>query len=122
MGLDKRIDQLATTTPANADQLAIWDASLSSTRKLTIAQIAAFIGSTAGAAQKLYFNNATGFTLNDPILIGVNILLIFRGGIAGDEIITTGIPGPDQILHDTATGDLTFGSELLDERVTVIYA
>ena len=122
MALDKRIDQLATTTPANADQLAVWDASLNSTRKLTIAQIAAFIGSTAGAAQKIYFNNASGFTLNNAALIGVNILLIFRGGIAGDEVITTGTPSADQILHDASTGDLTFGTELVGERVTVIYA
>lgn len=122
MALNKRIDQLPTTSPANADEFAVWDASLSSTRKLTLSQIAAFIGSSgSGTPQKVYINNATGATVNEATLIGKNVLVVLRGGIGGDEIITTGSPAFDQILFNTITGDLTAGTPFAGERLTVLY-
>lgn len=122
MALNKRIDQLPTTSPANNDEFAVWDNSLSSTRKLTLSQIASFIASTpVGATQKLYIDNATGATVNDSTLIGKNVLVVLRGGIGGDKIITVGVPAFDEILFDTSTGDLTGGTPFAGERLTILY-
>lgn len=122
MALNKRIDQLATTSPTNADEMPLWDSSLSGTRKITFAQLAAFIGSSpTGTTQRLTFSNASGATINSSTIIGKTVLLITRGGIEAGDIIASGTPTSEEILFNTTTGDLTFGNPLVGERVVVLY-
>ena len=121
MSLDKRIDQLSATAPANPDEMPIWDVSLNGTKKITLAQLAAFIGATAtGVPVTIYEENATGASVNIPTLIGKTILIFQRGGI-GEKVITTGTPSFDETLFDTSTGDLTPGNEFVGERLTIQY-
>lgn len=119
--LDKRIDQLSSTSPANGDQFPLWDISLNGTKKITLAQLAAFIGASAtGVPVTIYEENATGSSVNIPALIGKTVLLFQRGGI-GEKIITTGTPSFDETLFDTSTGDLTPGNAFIGERLTIQY-
>lgn len=121
MALNKRIDQLPTTSPANNDEFAVWDNSLSSTRKLTLAQIAAFIGSSAtGTPVTIYQENVSGTSINIPALVGKTVLILLRGGI-GEKIVTTGSPAFDETLFNTSTGDLTPGNPFVGERLTIQY-
>lgn len=120
--MDKRIDQLAATSPANTDQMPIWDVSQSGTKKITLAQLASFIGASApGTTQSAYIDGATGATVNDPTLIGKSVLTVFRGSQRSGKIITTGTPTGEQILFDTSTGDLTAANPFIGEDLLILY-
>jgi hypothetical protein len=121
--MDKRIDQLSSVTPVISDLMAIYDSSNPGTKKITLAQLAALIGSAGASVQKLYITNATGTSVTDATLIGKTLLLILRGGIGTGEIIESGTPIGEQILFNASTGEITPSTDLpfVDETLTIQY-
>jgi len=65
-------------------------------------------GSTVSTAPKLtWLIVPTDCTTYHTTLAGYTVQIVFRGGLAGGQVITTGTPTGTQILFNTNTGDLT---------------
>ena len=68
-------------------------------------------GATPSTQPKLtWLTVPSDCTVFPTTLSGNSVQIVFRGGLAGGEIITTGTPTGTQILFDTVTGNLTVNS------------
>jgi hypothetical protein len=52
----------------------------------------------------------TGLTYTD--MVGKSLVYMSRGGVAVNQIITSGTPSTDQVLWNSAGGQITFGTAL----------
>jgi len=52
----------------------------------------------------------TGLTYTD--MVGKSLVYMSRGGVTVNQIITSGTPSTDQVLWNTAGGQITFGTAL----------
>jgi hypothetical protein len=82
-------------------------------------------GSTSSSQPKLtWLNVPTDCTTFNTPLSGYTVQIVFRGGLAGGEIILGGTPTGTQILFDSNTGNLTVAASngfVAGEQLAVQY-
>lgn len=127
MSFNKRIDQLAPrVAPVVADEIALWDSTNTGTRKISLLDLAALIGSGSFIYEQTMYHTvaSTGNSVTIAALINKTITLLLLGGIGSGEIITSGTPTGNQIKFDNTTGTFSKASGenfFTDEILTIKY-